>query len=366
LRVLWVIKGLGPGGAERLLVSVARAADKEAVSYEVAYVLPWKDHLVGAVTDAGVPCHLIGGRRGLADPRWLLRLRRLLRRDFDIVHVHSPAVAAAVRPLVRSMRHRPALVATEHNLWSSFGRVTRATNRASLALDDLHLAVSDEVRDSMSPRARARTQVVVHGVPVDDLQARRADRATQRRALGLRDGDIAVTTVANMRWTKDYPTLLRAAVAVTAEHPDVTFLAAGQGPLEAKIRAMAGTLGLGDRFRVLGYVEDTAALLSASDVFVLASLVEGLPIAVLEAMAVGLPVVATAVGGTPKAVTDGIEGRLVPAGQPEALATAIGEVVSQPELRASLGAAAALRVRDFDIERASRHLESLYAEILVR
>jgi glycosyltransferase involved in cell wall biosynthesis len=364
--VLWVIKGLGPGGAERLLVSVAHAADRDAVSYEVAYVLPWKNHLVGSLRDAGVACHPVGGRRGLADPRWLLRLRRLLRRDFDIVHVHSPAVAAGVRPVVRSMRHRPALVATEHNLWSSFGRVTRATNRATLALDDLHLAVSDEVRDSMSPRARAHTRVVVHGVPVDELQARRAERATHRAAFGLLDDDIAVTTVANLRWTKDYPTLLRAAVAVTARHPKVQFLAAGQGPLEAEVREMAMSLGLGERFRILGYVDDTAALLSATDVFALASLVEGLPIALLEAMAMGLPVVATAVGGTPKVVTDGLEGRLVSAGQPDALATAIGEIASEPEKRVAMGKAAADRVRDFDIGRAARRLESLYAEVVVR
>jgi glycosyltransferase involved in cell wall biosynthesis len=366
LRVLWVIKGLGPGGAERLLVSVARAADHDAVTYEVAYVLPWKNHLVGELADAGVATHLLGGRRGLADPRWLYRLRRLLRRDFDIVHVHSPAVAAAVRPIVRSMRRRPALVATEHNLWSSFGRVTRATNRASLALDDLHLAVSDEVRESMSPKARTRTEVVVHGVPVDELDARRAERATQRATFGLDDDDVVVTTVANMRWTKDYPTLLRAAVTVTAHHPHVRFFAAGQGPLEAEVRAKAERLGLGERFRVLGYVDDTAALLSASDVFVLASRVEGLPIALLEAMAMRLPVVATAVGGTPTAVTDGVEGRLVRAGRPDELAAAIGDVASDAERRRSMGAAAARRVREFDIERAARQLESLYAGLVAR
>ncbi|MEY2449919.1 MAG: hypothetical protein QOH79_3395, partial [Acidimicrobiaceae bacterium] len=289
LRVLWVIKGLGPGGAERLLVSVARAADRDAVSYEVAYVLPWKNHLVDELTAADVPCHLVGGPRGLADPRWLLRVRRLLRSDFDAVHVHSPAVASGIRPLVRSMRSRPALVSTEHNLWSSFGRITRAANRASLALDDLHLAVSDEVRESMSPRARERTRVVVHGVPVGELAARQGDRDAQRAALGLRDDDVVVTTIANMRWTKDYPTLLRAAVTVTASDPRVRFLAAGQGPLEAQVRAEAERLGLGERFRVLGYVDDAAGLLSASDVFVLASQVEGLPIALLEAMAMGVP-----------------------------------------------------------------------------
>lgn len=365
LRVLSVIKGLGPGGAERLLLSVARASDPAVVAHEVAYVLPWKHHLMGALEEAGVTCHLLGGRRGLADPRWLLRLRRLLRNEYDVVHVHSPAVAAAVRPVVRSMRRRPALVATEHNLWSSFGRVTRAANQATLSLDDLHLAVSDEVRDSMSPKARGRTRVVVHGVPVADLHGRRVEREAQRAKLGLGDDDIVVTTVANMRWTKDYPNLLRAALAVTAEHPNVRFLAAGQGPLEAEIRSEANRLGLGDRFRVLGYVDDTAPLLSASDVFVLASRAEGLPIAMLEAMAMGLPVVATAVGGIPKVLTDGVEGRLVPAGEPEVLAKAIGEVTSDPGRRAAMAAAAGERVRDFDIDRAARHLESLYAEILV-
>jgi glycosyltransferase involved in cell wall biosynthesis len=251
-------------------------------------------------------------------------------------------------------------------LWSSFGRVTSATNRASLALDDLHLAVSDEVRESMSPRGRARTQVLEYGVPVDDLAARRDERAAQRAALGLRDDDIAVTTVANMRWTKDYPTLLRAAVTVTAADPRVYFMAAGQGPLEEEVRAEAETLGLGDRFRVLGYVDDSPGLLAASDVFTLASRVEGLPIALLEAMAMGLPVVATAVGGTPKVVTDGVEGRLVPSGRPDELAAAIGEVTGNAQRRDEMGAAAAKRVRDFDISAAARHLESLYAEILVR
>lgn len=366
LRVLWVIKGLGPGGAERLLVSTARAADPEAVSYEVAYVLPWKNHLVDELAAAGVTSHLVGGRRGLADPRWLGRLRRVVRRDFDVVHVHSPAVAVGVRALVRTMRRRPALVATEHNLWSSFGRITHTANLASLGLDDLHLAVSQEVLESMAPRARARTQVVLHGVPVAHLAARRAERDANRAALGLDDDDIAVTTIANLRWTKDYPTLLRAAASVLEAHPRVVVLAAGQGPLESEVRREAAELGLGDRFRLLGYVSDAGALLSASDVFVLASRVEGFPIALLEAMAMGLPVVATAVGGTPRAVTNGVEGLLVEAGRPDALAAAIADLVGDGERRRSFGEAAARRVHDFDIERAARHLESLYAGILMR
>jgi glycosyltransferase involved in cell wall biosynthesis len=182
--------------------------------------------------------------------------------------------------------------------------------------------------------------------------------------LGLGDGDIAVTTVANLRRTKDYPTLLRAAVDVLAAHPDVVFLAAGQGPLEEEIRAEIETLGLGDRFRLLGYVDDAVGLLSASDVFVLGSQVEGLSIALLEAMAMGLPVVATAVGGTPEVVTDGVEGRLVPARDPSALAAAIIEVVDDPAGRSRMGAAAAARASRYDISAAAREFESLYARLV--
>ena len=216
----------------------------------------------------------------------------------------------------------------------------------------------------MSSGARRRTQVVVHGVPVDDLVARRAERDRRRGELDIADDDVVVTTVANLRWNKDYPTLLRAAARVLEDHPRVRFLAAGQGPLEAEVRAEAASLGLGDRFRILGYVDDVAAVLSASDVFVLASRVEGLPIAVLEAMALGLPVVATAVGGTPRTLTDGVEGRLVPAESPAALAGALAEVVSDPERRRTMGAAAARPRPRLRHRGAARRLEGLYAGIL--
>lgn len=360
-RVLLVIKGLGPGGAERLLISVARATRQKALAYEAAYVLPWKDHLVGELAGAGVPSHLVGGRRGLTDPRWVWRLRRLVRR-FEVVYVHSPVLAAVLRPIIRTMRNRPALVVIDHNSWRSWGRVTRFVNRATVALDDVHLAVSDPVRDSMPPRARARARVVVHGVPVDALSTRRGEREARRATLGLGEHDVAITTVANLRWTKDYPTLLRAAAVVVEQHPNARFFAAGQGPLAEQTATAVTDLGLGDRFRLLGYVDDTPALLAASDVFVLASRVEGLPIALIEAMAMGLPAVATAVGGTPTAMTDGVEGHLVPARDPDAMARAIGALVADPAARATMGAAALTRAREFDIANAATELAGIFEE----
>ena len=104
IRVLWVTKGLGPGGTERLLVEHASAGDRDSFEYEAAYLLPWKDHLVPELTKLDVATHCLDVRSEL-DVRWLLRLDHLVRRGrFDVVHLHSPSVAAAARPLVKARR----------------------------------------------------------------------------------------------------------------------------------------------------------------------------------------------------------------------------------------------------------------------
>ncbi|MEM8905253.1 MAG: glycosyltransferase, partial [Actinomycetota bacterium] len=114
--MLWATKGLGPGGAERLLVSAAQRHDRDRFDLEVVYVLPWKDHLVAELEALDVPVHRLGDhRRG--DPRWILRLARLLRRGrYDVVHLHSPVLAVAVRLLLLASRDGRVTVSTQHNL----------------------------------------------------------------------------------------------------------------------------------------------------------------------------------------------------------------------------------------------------------
>ncbi len=114
VRVLWLIKGLGPGGAERLLLSHAQRADRDRFDYGAAYVLPAKDHLVAELDALDVPCELLS-----ADGNWARRLRhRLVEAPVDIVHVHSPRLAVTARLLTRTLgRARPAVMYTEHNVW---------------------------------------------------------------------------------------------------------------------------------------------------------------------------------------------------------------------------------------------------------
>jgi len=365
MRVLHVVKGLGPGGAERLLVSLASVRHPD-VHFEVAYLLPHKDHLVSELAGVGAPAHLLAGRRGLADPRWPIRLARLVRRTRpDVVHLHSPAVAAVARPLLRTLPGRRVLVSTEHNVWSSFGAVARVANGLSLPLSHARLVVSEEVRTSVWARHRDRVEVTVQGIPVAALVARRADRDGARARLGLSPDDVLVVTVANFRVKKDYPTLL-AAAAMTVDHPHLRFVAIGQGPLEPELHALHARLGLGDRFRFLGYHPDPPEVLAGADLFSLTSRHEGLPISLLEAMALGVPPVVSAVGGIPEVVTDGRDGVLLAPRDPAAFAGAFRTLADDRARRGELGWAAARRATDFDITKTEHHLEGLYRRLLSR
>jgi glycosyltransferase involved in cell wall biosynthesis len=365
VRVLHVVKGLGPGGAERLLVSVAAVADPTAVHHEVAYVLDRKQHLVPELEALGVPTHLLAGPRGMADPRWPGRLRAL-GRTADVVHLHSPAVAAVARPVLRTLRPAPVLVSTEHNVWSSHSPLTRAGNALTLPLDRVRWAVSAEVVASAWPSWRGKTEVLVHGVPLATLQARRGERDSARAAQGWTDEDVAVVVVANLRANKDYPTLFAAAAEALRSERRLRFVAIGQGPLEEELRRSLAGYGLGDRFVLLGYHDDPAAVVVGADVFTLSSRHEGLPISLLEAMALGVPPVVTAVGGNVEVVTDGVDGLLVPAGAPGALAAAYIRLAGDGAERARLAAGAAARAEAFDIARTARVLEARYRSLVAR
>ena len=158
-KVLWLAKGLGPGGTERLLVELARVTDRARVQPVVAYVLPWKDHLAGELEEAGVETVCLSTRR--RDPRWPLRLRQLVATGrFDIVHSHSPTPAVVARLAVGSLppTRRPVLVTTEHNTWTSLRPVTRWASRLTAGLDTATFAVSAQTAASLRGASTARSR----------------------------------------------------------------------------------------------------------------------------------------------------------------------------------------------------------------
>ena len=170
-----------------------------------------------------------------------------------------------------------------------------------------------------------------------------------------------VLTVANLRREKAHDVLLKAAAQLAPAHPQLRFVVAGGGPREGELRALSSSLGLDGRVEFLGHVENVPALLARADAFVLPSLSEAFPNAAMEAMAAGLPVVASAVGGLLDLIEHGRNGLLVPAGDCDALAAAMASLVADPALAARLGGAARDDVAyRYSFERMVRSFEELY------
>jgi glycosyltransferase involved in cell wall biosynthesis len=369
-RVLLLIKGLGLGGAERLLVDVMAARDRGRFHYEVAYVLASQAALVPAMEATGVPVHNLGGSAS-ADLRWTGALRRLLvGGHFDVLHAHLPYTAALGRLVALTVprRRRPALVYTEHSLWNKAAIVTKALNRATVGIDQALIVVSMAARDALPPALRSRARVVVHGVDrarfASLLERRSTLRHDVRAELGVADDELIALTVANMRSEKGYDVLLEAAGLVVAAGSPVRFVSVGRGPLESELAAAADAAGIAGSILFLGTRTDTARLMAGADIFVLPSHQEGLPVALMEAMSAGLPVVATVVGGVPDVVTDDAEGLLVPAGRADLLAEAVSRLARDGTLRARLARASLARSALFDVRNAAQSIESVYAELL--
>jgi len=357
--VLWLVKGLGLGGAEQLLATHAALGDHDRFRYRVAYVVPGKDALAPSLEASGVEVVRLGARSG----SWVVDLARMVRTGgADVIHAHSPLVAAVARPVVRSQprRSRPRLVYTEHNRWPMYRRPTRFANWATYALDDAKLAVSADVHASLPERTRSRVEVLIHGIDTTEVGRHISEREGARRELGIRDDEVLIGTVANLRPEKGYPYLLKAARQVLGARADVRFVAIGVGPRMEAAQALHAELELGDRFRFLGLREDAQRLMAAFDVFCLSSLHEGLPVALMEAMSLGRPTVATAAGGVPEAVRDGVEGLLVEPARADLLAQALLRLVEAPDLRSAMGVASAERASIFDATRAIRRIEELY------
>jgi L-malate glycosyltransferase len=369
IRVLLAIKTLGPGGAERLLVDLVAAGHRRSFQYEVAYVLAAQDALVAELRAGGTPVHSLGATHNL-DLRWMSAFRRLLvAGEFDIVHFHLPYTAALGRLVVATLPRvrRPVTVYTEHSMWNKVAVLVKALNRSTVRRDRALVAVSQAAYDALPPALRPHARVVVHGVDLIRSRAaadrREATRAKVRAELGVAPGQVLVVTVANLRSEKGYDVLLDAASQLAQRGVPVRFAAAGQGSQAEELAERHRQLGLGDRFTFLGHRQDALDLVVAADVFVLASHQEGLPVALMEAASVGTAIVATAVGGVPQVVTDGVNGLVVPPGDPHALAAALELVSSDPTLRERLGRQAMADSSRYDIARASAEIEGIYTEV---
>lgn len=309
--------------------------------------------------------------RPLRDLRCLLRLARALRTErFDALHTHC-SKAGLVGRLAAILAHAPARVFHHVHGWSFNGAQPKAVRDARALLERLAsrpgfvlLACSAATQAAGRERGIGRPgdlRVLHYGIDRRPNRKRR-DRTALRRRLGLARGDLLFLQIGNLKPQKDPITFARAAVDAGRSLARARFWIAGDGPLRSAAVRVAEDGGLGERFRVLGWRRDMPELMAAADVIVLTSRFEGLPLAVLRAMAASRPVVATAVDGTPEAVEDGRSGILVPAGDAAAVARALVRLGRCPSLRRRMGARGREISARFDASVARAALLAMYAE----
>ena len=391
LRALHVISNLEVGGAQEVVRSLLPALRRAGANAAVATLRdgPLREPL----EEAGIPVTVIPGRsRSLAgDPRALTELRRLYRDLAHVVDEHGSEVVQThlMRSLdflalaLRRRPSRPSVIWTFHNArldlradqlpgrrWllrpkrAGYRSLYRRASRVAGAL----IAVSDDVARTIDTELRpaaGRLVTIPNGVEVERY-AIAPDRAA-RRQIGVPAGAPMFICVAKMLEQKGHRYLVDALAATDDDREPMHVALLGDGPLRDEIEGRADAAGVADRLHFLGTRSDVPRLLRVADAFILPSLWEGLPMALLEAMAAGLPVIATSVSGTRQVVEDGRTGILVSPGDSAALASAMGRLAGDPRLRARLGGAGRDHVRaEFSVDRQAERYLDLYRACLRR
>jgi len=358
LRVAGVDPELGFGGGETQVVGLTMAL--AAGGHRADLVCDPAGRLWERATAAGIRCHPLRIRNAI-DLAAGVKLRAILKRErFEVVHFHTSR-AHSMAPFARGFAS--ALVVTR--------RMDYRPNRVfapllyNRAVDGV-IAISEGVADSLAAAGvdRQRVEVIHSGVDCERFHlASAAERARARGALGIADDEIVVSAIGALEQRKGHRYLIEAigALAAPTSSIKVKGFIAGQGSIHRVLQGEIAVLRRLERIKLLGRVDDPCELLWASDIFVMPSLKEGLGVAALEAMASGLPIVASEVGGLREIVKHDVTGIVVPPANANAIASAIGRLAESAQLRAQMGAAARARAAEnYSMEKMAARTLELY------
>lgn len=353
-RILIVIKGLGLGGAERHVVDVAINLAKHGHDVSVCYVLPKKTALVPELETEGISVDCIGTR-----PWWFSALPKFfgltVRKKPDIVHAHLPVPAIIARLCKPFFRY--TLAFTEHNMLDRLHPTTRLVHRLTQFLDDVSISCSQAVAGSLP----WSSEVIDNGIAVPSAPSIPLRMGPLRSRLGINETSVVFICVANLWAKKNHRLLIESfdKAFQDVEKGSVDLVLVGQdGTERVRLEHYANTLITRNSIHFYGGHPLASSLLVEADVFCLSSDFEGLPIALLESMAAGIPSVATKVGGVPSVVIDGESGCLIDAGDKVNYALFLRFLFDNPEIRTRMGQTA------FSLVRRNFSLDSMMAKTI--
>lgn len=365
IKVLQVIDNLGTGGGQFVLLHLVRGFDPSVFDVRTVSLGPRQNSQVEReLLDAGFHVDFLDKKLGFR-PEAIVRLDRVVR-EFrpDVVHTHLGGLRYS---LPSALLRRPgAQVYTIHNVKDGIPLFWTVQLGARLGV--VPVAIAQRVLDSVRPSLPGvDIPLIPNGIPVQRYRTPAVSRIEWRAQEGIDPSDFVFVFVARMQEQKNHELLLRVFSRLAVTSPPVRLLLAGDGELRANLEKTAQELGCAGRIHFLGNRKDVPDLLGASDAFVLSSDWEGNPLCILEAMAAGLPVVSTAVGGIPELVEHEQTGLLVPPKDGDALLGAMSRLVTNPQLVRDLGAAAARHADEtFDVRHMADAYAALYRKLLRR
>lgn len=367
-RLLHLIDHLGSGGAQEALLSLLKYFDRRRFQVEVA-TLHGQGHYWESCRQLGVPLHSLSPHKYL--PLYLPRLCRLLQTGkFDLIHCHL-AASSLIAPPLAALLGVPFIFNYDHNdMYRAQQKLRLLLDRLANGLTDHIVAVSASTRDFLIRQEGVPAEkitLIYNGVDLERFQPApdAAPRAAWRRAWGLPEYAPVVAGVGRLRPQKNFPLFLRAAREVLREIPQANFVIAGEGPDRGDLENLARDLGIAPQVHFLGYVSEMAALYAAVDVLLMTSLAEGTPLTVLEAMAMGVPVVATRVDGMAEVLEDGVDAYLVSLGDVAACAQRTCRLLQDQVLARRFSQAGRSKVRDhYSAVSMTRQVEKIYLKYL--
>ena len=365
MRILLLSTSMGMGGADQQILILARAMRARGHEIRIVALAPL-GQMGQEARDEGIPIESLELRRSVGQLPRIFRLVRILRTwRPHILHshmMHANLLASALRPVAAV----PVLISTIHSI-NDGGPLRRVACRIASGMADRftiisRLAAEHYIATGALP-ARL-LQIVPNAVDIERFRSLPEARSAIRRELGLGD-EFVWLAVGRFEAAKDYPTMVAAAARLTRVSPTSRLLLVGKGSLKAEVEKLLRADGLESVVRFLGVRRDVPELMSAADGYVLSSAWEGMPVVLLEAAAVELPIVATRVGGIPEVVEDGVTGLLVPPGDATALAGAMEKIERlAPEARAAMGAGGRAFVEQrYGTARVMEMWERLYSEL---
>ncbi len=377
--VLQIITRLIVGGAQETVLLIADMLDRSrwAVDVLCGPQTGAEGSLIEEMRRRGVPLtiepSLVREVHPLKDLLALVRLTRFIQRGrYAIVHTNS-SKAGILGRWAAWLAGTPVIVHTVHG-WGHNERQSGPVRRAYILSEQLTQRITDRLI-VVSPRnaekgladgiGRAEQYVTIRsGIELERFARPARPRQEVRRELGIPADAPVVGTVTRLSPQKAPLDFVAAAARVAAARPDVHFVIVGDGPLRGEVEARVVAPGLAGRVHLTGLRADVPDLLHSFDLFCLSSLWEGLPRVLPQAMAAGLPIVATAVDGNAEAVTDGVNGLLTPPGDPASLAAALLRLLDDPPLARQMGEAGRARAEEFDAHRMVEDIAALYESLM--